>query len=218
MGKKKKQPEPVKAKEIVVKSEHKLVLDDKVVSYRATAGTLLLKEEDGTAKASIYYTAYTKQGVKDAAKQPITFAFNGGPGSSSVWLHLGVLGPRRVLLEEDGQPLPPPGKLVDNAYSLLDQTDLVFIDPVSTGYSRAVPGGKTGPLSQVRGRHCLGGAVHPAVHHAAQAVGQPQALGGRELWHHARCRPERLFAVRVRHVSQRYRARLGGAPVSEHQL
>ena len=77
-------------------------------------------------------------GVGDLARRPITFSFNGGPGSSSVWLHLGLLGPRRVLLEEDGSPLPPPYQTVDNEYSLLDETDLVFIDPVSTGFSRAV--------------------------------------------------------------------------------
>ena len=68
----------------------------------------------------------------------MTFSFNGGPGSASVWMHLGLLGPRRVLLKEDGSSLPPPYKLVDNEFSLLDETDLVFIDPVSTGYSRAV--------------------------------------------------------------------------------
>src|SRR5689334_17901401 len=76
--------------------------------------------------------------VEDSAKRPVTFSFNGGPGSSSVWMHMGLLGPRRVVLEEDGSPLPPPYKTVDNEYSLLDETDLVFIDPVSTGFSRAV--------------------------------------------------------------------------------
>ena len=73
-------------------------------------------------------------------RRPITFSFNGGPGSSSVWLHLGLLGPRRVLMYDEGNALPPPYKLIENEYSLLDNSDLVFIDPVSTGYSRAVPG------------------------------------------------------------------------------
>ena len=86
--------------------------------------------------------AYTRDGVEDKTKRPLTFSFNGGPGSSSVWLHLGLLGPRRVLLDDDGFAYPPPYRLVDNAYSLLDHTDLVFIDPVSTGFSRAVPGEK----------------------------------------------------------------------------
>ncbi len=79
--------------------------------------------------------------MRDEGKRPITFAFNGGPGSSSVWLHLGLLGPKRVHMD-DTNILPPPYKLVENEYSLLDVTDLVFIDPVSTGFSRAVPGEK----------------------------------------------------------------------------
>ena len=127
-------------KETVTKSQHHIDIGGQEVRYWATAGTMLLKEEDGTEKATIYYTAYTRQGIDDLSQRPITFAFNGGPGSSSVWLHLGVLGPRRVQLERDGRPLPPPGELVDNDCSVLDQTDLVFIDPVSTGFSRAVPG------------------------------------------------------------------------------
>ena len=129
-----------KVKETTVKSQHHVTIGGQEVRYWATAGTMFLKEEDGTEKAAIYYTAYTRQGVDDLSQRPITFAFNGGPGSSSVWLHLGCLGPRRVQLERDGQPLPPPGELVDNDCSILDQTDLVFIDPVSTGFSRAVPG------------------------------------------------------------------------------
>ena len=86
--------------------------------------------------------AYTRDDIEEQHKRPLTFSFNGGPGSSSVWLHLGLLGPRRVLLDDEGFAYPPPYKLVDNALSLLDLTDLVFIDPVSTGFSRAVPGEK----------------------------------------------------------------------------
>ena len=88
----------------------------------------------------MFYIAYTRDGVTDLARRPITYAFNGGPGSSSVWLHLGTLGPKRVLLQASGYPTPPPYKLVDNEYSILDVTDLVFIDPVTTGYSRPAPG------------------------------------------------------------------------------
>ena len=86
---------------------------------------------------SIFYIAYVKKGVTDTAKRPLTFAFNGGPGSSSVWLHMGTLGPKRVVMDAEGNPTPPPYRLVDNEYSVLDLTDIVFIDPVSTGYSRA---------------------------------------------------------------------------------
>ena len=155
-------------KDLIVESKHSVVLDGKRLDYTVTCGTIVLKEEaekkgekEGEAegekpKATIFFTAYTLDetgenlppsgspltGGRDWAKRPLTFSFNGGPGSSSVWLHLGLLGPRRVLFDEIGNPLPPPGKLVDNAFTLLDKTDLVFIDPVSTGYSRAVPGEK----------------------------------------------------------------------------
>jgi carboxypeptidase C (cathepsin A) len=119
---------------------HSIQIAGQTLNYTATAGTLVLRKEDGTATASIFYVAYTKDGVTDMAGRPITFAFNGGPGSASVWLQLGALSPKRVAMDPDGTaPLPPPSKLVDNEYSILDITDLVFIDPVSTGFSRAVP-------------------------------------------------------------------------------
>jgi carboxypeptidase C (cathepsin A) len=131
---------PPAPEEKIVQSKHSLRIGGQEIKYTATAGTILLKLEDGTPKASIFYVAYTKDDVSDAAQRPITFSFNGGPGSSSVWLHLGAFGPRRVQMGDAGALLPPPYKLVDNDASLLDLTDLVFIDPVSTGYSRAVPG------------------------------------------------------------------------------
>ncbi len=127
-------------KEELAETKHTVVVDGKEISYTATAGTFILKEDDGSPKASVFYVAYIKDGVDDVHKRPLTFSFNGGPGSSSVWLHLGVLGPRRVQMDEEGNALPPPYRLVDNEHSLLDVTDLVFIDPVSTGYSRAAPG------------------------------------------------------------------------------
>jgi carboxypeptidase C (cathepsin A) len=110
------------------------------VKYKATAGTLVIKDEEGKAHVSFFFVAYTRLDATNAAERPVTFSFNGGPGSSSVWLHLGVLGPRRVFLKEDGSLPPPPFHLIDNNYSLLDESDLVFIDPVSTGFTRAVPG------------------------------------------------------------------------------
>lgn len=125
-------------KEELKKTHHILVIGEQEIAYTATAGTLLLKDKLGNEpKASIFFVAYTRDDVEDVNQRPITFSFNGGPGSSSVWLHMGVLGPRRVLMDDEGNPLPPPYELVNNEYSLLDETDLVFIDPVSTGYSRA---------------------------------------------------------------------------------
>ena len=129
---------PAEPKEELVKSQHTVTINGQKLDYTAVAGTILLRDNEDKPTAAIFYIAYTKDGTADLARRPVTFSFNGGPGSSSVWLHLGLLGPRRVLLKEDGSALPPPYKLVDNEFSLLDETDLVFIDPVSTGFSRAV--------------------------------------------------------------------------------
>ncbi len=120
-----------------VKTQHSIRINGKELKYTATASTLVLKKEDGTPRASIFSVSYTLDGEGDPSTRPITFCFNGGPGSSSVWLHLGALGPRRVYFERDGTPTPPPYRVVDNDDTILDKTDLVFIDPVSTGYSRA---------------------------------------------------------------------------------
>lgn len=130
-------PTPPKLEDKSSKTEHSISINGQTLKYTAVAGTLVLRKEDGTPTASIFYTAYTKDDVTDLSKRPITFAFNGGPGSSSVWLHLGSLGPKRVVLDAEGQPVPPPYRFADNPNTLLDVTDLVFIDPVSTGYSRA---------------------------------------------------------------------------------
>ncbi len=118
-------------------TEHEITIGGKVIKYRATTGYLVLKDEKDKPRANIYFIAYTKLGEDDPAKRPLMFSFNGGPGSASVWLHLGALGPKRVVMTEKGDSLPPPYKWIDNDYSWLDETDLVFIDPVSTGYSRA---------------------------------------------------------------------------------
>jgi carboxypeptidase C (cathepsin A) len=121
----------------LTETQHAIPVNGIKLEYKATAGTLPLKGEDGKTTANVFFVAYTKAGVEDASKRPITFAFNGGPGSSAVWLHLGAFGPRRVVMTDKGEPPQPPYRLVDNEDTLLDLTDLVFIDPVSTGYSRA---------------------------------------------------------------------------------
>jgi carboxypeptidase C (cathepsin A) len=121
-------------------TRHSMLIGKTKLDYEATAGTLTLKDDQGKARANVFFTAYTKSDVKYLASRPIMFLFNGGPGSSSVWLHIGAFGPRRVVLSENGQAVAPPYRLVDNEATLLDQSDLVFIDPVSTGYSRAAAG------------------------------------------------------------------------------
>ena len=132
-------PEPLPHhEEGVVKTEHVVTIDGRVVPYTATVGRLVLTD-DGSKSASFFYTSYVKSDERDPSARPVVFAFNGGPGSSSVWLHLGVLGPRRVELDAEGKAPSPPGRLVDNEYSILGVADVVFIDPVGTGFSRAIP-------------------------------------------------------------------------------
>jgi len=114
-----------------------VVIAGRRVTYQAETGMLPILKSDGTSRASVFYVAYTRLDETNAATRPVTFCFNGGPGSSSVWLHLGALGPRRVDMNENGTLPEPPFGLTDNAYSILDGSDLVFIDPVATGFSRA---------------------------------------------------------------------------------
>ncbi len=117
---------------------HSIVIGGRTVEYEATAGYLIVNDADDKPAARFGYTAYVREGSHSAASRPITFAYNGGPGSSSIWLHMGVLGPRRVVVADAEFTLPPPYELVDNEHSILDVTDLVMIDPVGTGYSRPV--------------------------------------------------------------------------------
>jgi carboxypeptidase C (cathepsin A) len=127
-------------KDTVSVTEHSATIDGKEIKYRASAGKLVMKDDEGKPKALVFFVAYTKRGVDDLGQRPVTFAFNGGPGSSSVWLHLGMLGPKRVKLPDDASQTPPPYALEANPHALLDLTDLVFIDPVSTGFSRPAKG------------------------------------------------------------------------------
>jgi len=132
---------PIKTQELS-RTHHTVKIGDQNISYTATAGELTVNKPDEKPGAKIFFTAYTRDDVKDISQRPITFAYNGGPGSSSVWLHMGCLGPRRIRMTEEGFSVKPPFGLEDNEYSLLDVTDLVIIDPVSTGYSRPLPGEK----------------------------------------------------------------------------
>ncbi len=150
-----KETPPKQFEDQLVVTQHKIRLNGEEIAYTATAGVIILKEETADRekesegekpKAQIFFVAYTKDNVDDIRQRPVTFSFNGGPGSSSVWMHLGLLGPRRVKLTFEGDMPQPPFELEDNLFSLLDETDLVFIDPVSTGYSRPVEGEKAKPF------------------------------------------------------------------------
>jgi carboxypeptidase C (cathepsin A) len=137
-------PEPV---DDLVTTHHTLTVKRRKLAYTAQAGRVVLRQEvvkDGKSvghkpKAEVFLTAYTLDDAEPGTR-PVTFAFNGGPGSSSIWLHMGLLGPRRVLSGDVDDLVPPPYGLEDNAESLLAHSDLVFIDPVATGYSRTVDG------------------------------------------------------------------------------
>lgn len=123
----------------VRETDHILQINGASIPYKARVGTLTIKDEKDEPKAQIFYIAYTRSDGIDLTKRPVTFCFNGGPGSSSVWLHMGAFGPKRVMTTAEGAPVQP-FQVVDNPYSLLDLTDLVFIDPVATGYSKSAPG------------------------------------------------------------------------------
>src|SRR5204863_7114137 len=115
-----------------VTTQHEITIGGKLLRYRVTTGKLPLKNDQGETEAEIFFMAYTAERAGGPDSRPLTFSFNGGPGSASVWLHLGALGPKRVRMMPDGAMPSPPYRLVNNEYTWLDQTDLVFIDPVGT--------------------------------------------------------------------------------------
>jgi carboxypeptidase C (cathepsin A) len=118
-------------------TKHEMRVNGKTLNYTATAGMMPIKSQQGEIEANLFYVAYTLDGATDPSKRPLMIAFNGGPGAASVWLHLGCIGPKRVKMGDDGSMPAAPYQLVDNDQTWLDQADLVFVDPVGTGYSRA---------------------------------------------------------------------------------
>ncbi|MEI6265338.1 MAG: peptidase S10 [Sphingobacteriia bacterium] len=132
-------PELVPAGVTTTTTKNSVTIGGKKIDYTTNTGYLFLKNDTGKTIAKVFFTYYKKDG-EESGKRPLTFTFNGGPGSSSVWLHMGGLGPKRVVLNDEGVSVGPPYQYINNEYSWLDKTDLVFIDPVSTGYSRAAPG------------------------------------------------------------------------------
>lgn len=132
------EPAPPAPKEDASVTDHALKIGAQTVPYKATAATVMLRNEKEEPTALIYYTAYTRSDAKDTAQRPIAFIYNGGPGSASVWLHMGAFGPKRVVTANAEHTPPAPYKVADNVNSLLDRTDMVFIDPVGTGFSHAV--------------------------------------------------------------------------------
>ncbi len=144
------QPRPL-VEETPVVTKHSITVNGKTLNYTATTGQLPIKSATGEIEALMFYIAYTLDGTPDKKTRPLLFSFNGGPGSSSVWLHMGALGPKRVKMLDDGNLPPAPYQLIDNEGTWLDETDLVFIDPVGTGYSRAARQDLAQRFNSVRG-------------------------------------------------------------------
>jgi carboxypeptidase C (cathepsin A) len=119
-------------------TDHSIKVGRQTIAYKATMGSIQIKNDAGDPTALIFYTAYTKSDPKDMSQRPVSFIYNGGPGSASIWLHIGAFGPRRVVTKGAEYTPPAPYQVTDNANTLLDVTDMVFIDPVGTGYSHAV--------------------------------------------------------------------------------
>ncbi len=125
--------------EKVSQTAHVLRLDGREIKYTATAGTVLIRQDNGQPAARMFFVAYTKDG-EDPKTRPISFLFNGGPGSASIWLHMGSFAPRKVQMAAEGFQPAPPYQLVDNESSLIDVSDMVYVDAIDTGYSRVMPG------------------------------------------------------------------------------
>jgi carboxypeptidase C (cathepsin A) len=130
--------DPATSKEESSVTEHSIKIGGQTIPYKATASTTLLKNEKGESTGLMYSVAYTRSDVKDVTTRPVAFLYNGGPGSATMWLHMGAFGPRRAYTVDGTFTPPAPYKLVDNTESLLDKTDLVFIDAMGTGYSHVV--------------------------------------------------------------------------------
>jgi carboxypeptidase C (cathepsin A) len=133
-----------------VVTHHQITVGDRILNYTATAGRLPLKRADGKIEAEMFFVAYTLDGA-DASKRPLTFAFNGGPGSASIWLHMGALGPKRVVLQSNGFMPAAPYRTEDNPDTLLDRSDIVMVDAMATGYSRAATAELTKKFLGVKG-------------------------------------------------------------------
>ncbi len=129
-------PEPEKESPPPVVTHHEVQVDGRTLAYTVATGLMPIRHDSGQKEAEIFFMAYTLTGVDSPAERPVMFSFNGGPGSSSVWLHMGAVGPRRVKMLDDGSLPPPPYRMEDNSLTWLEHTDLVFIDPVGTGFSR----------------------------------------------------------------------------------
>ena len=190
-------------------THHKSHVGGQEISYTATAATYVIKADDGTPKASIFFVAYTKDDVPTLRKRPLSFVYNGGPGSASLFTHMG-LGPKRIVLTDDGHGMPAPYSIVDNEDSFLDATDMVFIDAVSTGYSRPAPGENPSQFYGVVQDATMVLRFHLSIRDAQRALGVAEISDRRKLRHHALGAAFERPAAAPSDVSERRRADLVG--------
>ncbi len=217
---KKPEEKKIDLKDNIVETKHSLVIGGKEIKYTATTGTLVMREETADRekesegekpKAAFFFVAYTKDDVLDKTKRPLTFSYNGGPGSSSVWLHLGLLGPRRVMMGDAGNLLPPPYGIGDNEFSLLDQTDLVFHRPCQHRVFASGGRPESKRFPRIQERHRKRGGFHPSVYHPLWTLVFSQIPGGRKLRHNTFRWTIRVSAGTPRPVPERYHAHLSSA-------
>src|SRR5262252_9895663 len=133
------------AEEKISQTSHMLRLDGRDLKYSAATGTLPIRLDDGKVAARMFFVAYTKDG-EDAKTRPVSFLYNGGPGAATIWLHMGSFAPKHVRMADEGFQPAPPYTVQDNENSLIDVSDLVFVDAISTGYSRTTPGNSSQPF------------------------------------------------------------------------
>ena len=198
--------EAASTKEESVTTDHTIRINGEVIPYKATASTTLLKNAAGEPTGLMYSVAYTRSDVKDLSTRPVAFFYNGGPGSATMWLHMGAYGPRRVVTTEGEFTAPAPYKLVDNTETLLDKTDMVFIDAMGTGYSRIVgKGERTGILRNRRGH---GGfrPVHQYLCQSQRPLEFAEVPDRRKLRDFPLGRPWKLSAESLHHALERHRA------------
>ncbi len=200
--------ETVPPKEETSVTDHTTHIGGQAIAYKATVGTIMIRNEKDEPTALMFYEAYIRSDVKDASQRPLAFLYNGGPGSSSLWIQMGAFGPRRVATSDAMYTPPAPYQLSDNPYSLLDRADLVFIDPVGTGFSHAV--GKS------QDKDFWG--VDQDVHSMAQFINtyvtrnsrwnSPKFLIGESYGTFPLGRAFQLFTIARQHGFQWHRARL----------
>ena len=188
----------------VSQTSHTMRLDGRDIKYTATAGTLPIRLDNGQVAARMFFVAYTKDG-EDAKTRPVSFLYNGGPGAATIWLHMGSFAPKHVQMADEGFQPAPPYHLVDNENSLLDVTDMVFVDAIDTGYSRVVAGVNNRAVPRPVGRPARVRRVHQRLPEDLQPLAVAEVSDRRKLRHDPVGRAVAGDAEAPRHRAERHR-------------